>query len=90
LNWTLPKCNWINSVTSSQTEAIKTIQKGKKFLLIPSLNIIPASFHTAFASLVQWIECPRKHFFPYRLKFYCHCLLDQWNSLKSHPFDLSF
>jgi hypothetical protein len=65
---------------SSRTEAIKNhTKKIKKYLLIPSLNIVPARFRKAFTSFIQGIGCPRKHFFPYRLQFSRH-------SLESRPF----
>jgi hypothetical protein len=45
---------------SSQTEAIKTTQNDENYLLIPSLNIVPARFRTTFTSPLQRIQCPRK------------------------------
>jgi hypothetical protein len=63
----------------------KNTQKDK-YLLIPSLSVVPAHFRTTFTSLIQWIECPRKCFFLYHLQFSRRSLLDRWNSLESLPF----
>jgi hypothetical protein len=40
--------------------------------------------------LIQRIECPIKRFFPYRLQFSRHSLLDRCNSLESRPFHCKF
>jgi hypothetical protein len=62
---------------SSRTEAIKThMKKIKKYLLIPSLNVVPARFRTTFTSLIQRIECPRKFFFLYLIQFRRHSMLN--------------
>jgi hypothetical protein len=55
----------------------------KKKILIASLNRVPTRFRTTFTSLIQRIECPRKRFFPYRLRFSRHSLLDRCNSRES-------
>jgi hypothetical protein len=68
----------------------KKPHKNKKYLLIPSLNMVPACLCSMFTLLIQRIDCPRKHFFPYRLQFCRHSLLDRWNSLESRRFHRNF